>query len=275
MKNCWMIRVSRSRRDSRGRRISPGRAWFGRARAATRRAIAQAGHGGKSCADIYGADSVRVALAELFFDKCAYCEYPLARTDPNVEHYRPKASVAGVQGHLGYYWLSYDWRNLLPSCTLCNQPRRERRGWPHRGRLPTAGKADAFPLVDETQRAYAPSDDICRESPLLINPCIEDPGEHLTFDLVGGPVALSEKGRVSIEAYNLNSSRLNKQRRIVIERMLALLAMRKRARGIRNQACRKAFLKDIRQEIERLKRRSAPYAGAARAVTRYQAHAGT
>ena len=225
-------------------------------------------------ADIYGADEVRSALAELFFDKCAYCEYPLARTDPNVEHYRPKARVAKVQGHYGYYWLAYNWSNLLPSCTLCNQPRRERPEWPNPGRLPTAGKADAFPLVDEAKRAYVPSDDISRENPLLINPCTEDPGQHLTFDLFGGPVPLSEKGRVSIEVYNLDSARLNKQRSFVIEHMLTLATMRKRARGIKDPACRSEFLKEIRQQIERLTRRSAPYAGAARAVTRYQSRAG-
>ena len=41
-----------------------------------------------------GQTLVRVALGKLFFDKCGYCEYKLARTDLNIDHYRPKGRVA-------------------------------------------------------------------------------------------------------------------------------------------------------------------------------------
>ncbi len=69
----------------------------------------------------------------LFFGKCAYCEGALELIDGDVDHFRPKGAVSDQHGkpitidgdefreHQGYYWLAYDWRNLLPSCKTCNQ----------------------------------------------------------------------------------------------------------------------------------------------------------
>ena len=72
-----------------------------------------------------------------FFGKCAYCEsYIVDFQHGDIEHFRPKKGVTdendnvvfikdenGQQNpHPGYYWLAYDWTNLLLSCTACNQP---------------------------------------------------------------------------------------------------------------------------------------------------------
>src|SRR3954454_1457494 len=118
-----MIRTDRDRRDETGRWIRPDAAWFAAAAAATNRALAQ---GKTHVADrnIYAHEEVRKALEELFHRKCAYCEISTARVDWEVEHYRPKGRVAERQGHPGYYWLAYDWDNLFPSCTFCNQHRK-------------------------------------------------------------------------------------------------------------------------------------------------------
>ena len=77
------------------------------------------------------------ALLDLFNGKCAFCETPIREgMHGDVEHFRPKGGVIEEDGskakyldkkgverdHPGYYWLAYDWRNLLPSCQLCNQP---------------------------------------------------------------------------------------------------------------------------------------------------------
>src|SRR5690606_11272092 len=56
-------------------------------------------------------------LAKTYLNKCAYCER-LEKAD--IEHYRPKKSVLG-EAHDGYYWLCYEWTNLLPSCVKCNR----------------------------------------------------------------------------------------------------------------------------------------------------------
>ena len=255
-----MIKVNRGRRDERGRRISPGRKWFTRAKAARKQVIASArANRYKFDATVYASNSVRTALIELFFDKCAYCEYSLTRSEWNVEHYRPKASVAEARTHPGYYWLAYEWSNLLPSCTFCNQWRREPPVWPSATRSGGAGKADSFPLVHEARRAYSPSDDVSQEEPLLLNPAEEDPSKHVSFDPSGRPFGLTERGKRSIAAYNLDFRRLNIQRRVVIDRMVGLVERRNQARD----AAERKFLST---QISRETARTAEYAAVARAV---------
>src|SRR5688572_3095567 len=65
-----------------------------------------------------------------FYGKCAYCESKVITTSPDyVEHFRPKKGVNDINNvvitipsganqvpHPGYYWLSYNWENLLPTC---------------------------------------------------------------------------------------------------------------------------------------------------------------
>ena len=61
-------------------------------------------------------------LNHWYHGKCAYCEryYKL-----DVEHYRPKGAISDENGNplraTGYYWLGYEWSNLLPSCISCNR----------------------------------------------------------------------------------------------------------------------------------------------------------
>src|SRR5262249_38675962 len=75
-------------------------------------------------------------LIRLFNGKCAYCESKFTVSQPgDVEHFRPKGRVVddnfkpirvqhptkGEIEHPGYYWLAYEWKNLLPSCADCNR----------------------------------------------------------------------------------------------------------------------------------------------------------
>jgi hypothetical protein len=67
-----------------------------------------------------------------FRGKCAYCEQKIySDQHGDLDHFRPKGAVADenyepvmiavdgeVKDHPGYYWLCYNWKNLLPSCTL-------------------------------------------------------------------------------------------------------------------------------------------------------------
>ena len=63
--------------------------------------------------------TVREALKTIYKNKCAYCE-KLAH-QPKIDHHRPKGTVVGLPRTThGYYWLCYEWSNLLPCCTDCN-----------------------------------------------------------------------------------------------------------------------------------------------------------
>lgn len=117
---------------------------------------------------IYGHASVKEILIDAQHGKCCYCEQHVGE-DGDVEHFRPKGQVRQDKGSPiekpGYFWLAYEWTNLLLSCSACNQ------------RM----KGDLFPLQNPKSRAVSPRHPIAREKLLFINPATTDPAKHITF----------------------------------------------------------------------------------------------
>lgn len=162
-----------------------------------------------------------------FFGKCAYCEVRIKgnhRVD--VEHFRPKAEVTDENGrpvyllddegnvvldangvpvkHPGYYWLAYDWTNLLPACADCDQ----------------AWKRTRFPV--EGRHAQRP-EEVAQEEPLLIHPLsdreADDPSHHLLVDTETGVMCpRTPRGEACIEILGL------KRDPLVMDRWRACLA---------------------------------------------------
>lgn len=270
-----MIRVSRRSTDKTGKRISPGQGWFIKARKATRQIIARGGPGDTRFNEgIYAADSVRVAFDKLFHGKCAYCEFPLARVDVHVEHYRPKGAVYEAPSHPGYYWLAYDWSNLLPACPACNTKRREppHAGSPTRGQTAT-GKADQFPLADEADRATKPDDSLTAELRLIVDPTRDEPSRYLTFDMFGAPLAKGDsgslthvRGEATITICSLDQYLINRERSKVIRDMVCLIQLKRTLKSEPSSPTIRKLQLQVRNLIRR--KTSAPenFAGAARAV---------
>ena len=142
------------------------------------------------------------SLQQLFNGKCAYCESDIKATQTgDVEHYRPKQSSAPNEGplqHLYYAWLAYDWDNLLILCADCN-----RRRAVGNGKL--VGKGDGFPLKGKRARFLAGVAE-CRntEQPLLLDPCFDQPSQHLTCEATGLLRGRSDRGEATIEILGLN-----------------------------------------------------------------------
>ncbi len=185
---------------------------------------------------IYGHPSVKEALKRMQHNKCCFCEaYVPHISSGDVEHYRPKAGFRQQEdGELerpGYYWLAYDWENLLFCCELCN--RRHKR--------------NLFPLADPGRRARNHAGPIAQESPLFVNPAAEDPAQSISFhDEVPFPVDGSPRGAATIRALGLDRRELSEDRlehlqriRLVIK--LALLspdtADGRQARSLVERAC--------------------------------------
>jgi len=103
-------------------------------------------------------------------NKCAYCER-ICKAD--IEHYRPKKSIHN-EAHDGYYWLCYEWTNLIPSCVKCNRDGAKLTKFTIKGKrvkAPTffkgkkdldlnANKAQNSPLIDEKPNLLHPEIDI-------------------------------------------------------------------------------------------------------------------
>jgi uncharacterized protein (TIGR02646 family) len=224
----------------------------------------------------YKADSVKTALNTAFAFKCAYCESVYGATQPlDVEHFRPKSGFTDDGGKLvkpGYYWLAAKWRNLLPSCTDCNRPRRQQLP---DGSVLVSGKANQFPISDEDKRARKPGEEK-KEPRLLLHPALDDPRRHLEFDAEEGMVrpvvatsgGASRKGVKSIEVYALLRDglvRARKGRQKLIRKEIAV------ARGLAQALDQggpnpvlEPLLRDSLTMLRDYMAADAPYAGMAR-----------
>lgn len=156
---------------------------------------------------VYMDTSIRKALVKLFHGKCAYCESLIQHVEiGDLEHYRPKSSVIGADGthhpdH--YFWLANDWDNLLISCTRCN---RKHKNELLDGKYAISGKGDHFPILNEENRApiLTTGKALDNEGALILNPCEDEPADHLTFLEDGSVVSETKRGQVTIEILGLN-----------------------------------------------------------------------
>jgi hypothetical protein len=146
-----------------------------------------------------------------FHGKCAYCDQPITKphNQPgDVEHFRPKGRVmnedgtlvlvpdnGGTREHPGYYWLAYDWRNLLPSCNGCNRMQND----PNSETM--VGKGTVFPVRDF--RALCPGEET-REEPLLLHPVFDDPADHMEMDSTGVLAFRTDRGKATEGIFGLN-----------------------------------------------------------------------
>lgn len=104
--------------------------------------------------------------------KCCFCERRRdAKLEADVEHFRPKLKITNNPGHPGYWWLAYEWSNLLFSCKACN----------------SGHKKNHFPLVDEATRVTTKDKDLSSERPVFINPSFEDPADFIDYDWGSDP----------------------------------------------------------------------------------------
>jgi len=164
---------------------------------------------------VYRESEVKNALISLFKGKCAYCESTFLHVySGDVEHFRPKGQIEEVNPPKkpGYFWLAADWNNLLLSCRNCNQKLSHQIF--NSADKRTMGKMNQFPLSDLKRyiRVHNNANGINDEEQyrLLINPCIDDPEEHLEYGDQGVIKAkkdetgiASEKGSTSINVFVL------------------------------------------------------------------------
>lgn len=193
---------------------------------------------------VYRRSSIRKAFffsgGPPFYGKCVYCEMPVNLLAGDLDHFRPKQGITSAEDepifdlddegqprldaaglprrHPGYYWLAYDWRNLLPCCKECNQPNKigSRK----------IGKHNRFPV--EGRHARNPAE-VVAEKPLLINPASHDPADdpdlHFRVDTQRGLVAgRTPRGKACEEIFGLNHrGTLVEERRKAIHQVRYLL----------------------------------------------------
>ncbi len=200
-------------------------------------------------------------LKHIFHDRCAYCESPLEfdRYKGDAEHYRPKGSITWRDDlkkpkikarcvlpdgkeidHPGYFWLAYDWRNLVPACSACNSGKGKVDQFPVQhahllqldavalGPVPAVPSPDHETIeVPEKSKRYflGPLPLDLKEEPLLLNPLNpsgeRDPKRHLRYGVAGVVVAVddSQLGKNSMRVYQLEREQLRLRRQRAQEDM--------------------------------------------------------
>jgi len=174
-------------------------------------------------------------LENVFNNKCAYCETYITRAIPDTEHFRPKKQVRDkVSGsdrsvivkikdedgnelpHPGYFWLAYNWKNLLPSCHFCNRYEGKKDQFPALQHVAvTRLTADqikklSYQIIkqDGTEDIFylEPEDLDAREQRKLLHPYFDDPTEHLVFGMDGKVIAKQGSAMASetIRVFNLD-----------------------------------------------------------------------
>ena len=145
---------------------------------------------------------VQPALLSMFHGKCAYCESVISSTKAiHIDRFRPMvAANSDGKGSLHHYhWLAFEWENLYPACPACNRAKR-----------------NLFPVHGKRAKVGTPITSInSAEHSLLVDPCFDDPNEHLSFHSGGIVHGLTQKGQTTVEILNLNRFELLKERQRV------------------------------------------------------------
>jgi hypothetical protein len=193
------------------------------------------------------AEIKKFLLEHVFHQKCAYCETQTEQFYYEAEHYRPKGEVTididaalplrhvltedehGAQiQHPGYFWLAFDWMNLVPSCKSCNGPGGKMSQFPVQKnhillkRLKPEEVAALNPPPYPSQAwpgmYYLRTEQLDKlEEPLLLHPYMDkdnDPRKHIRFNFKGIEYAFnnSTKGHQSIKVFRLSKDTLRRKR---------------------------------------------------------------
>jgi uncharacterized protein (TIGR02646 family) len=117
---------------------------------------------------VYGDKEVKSQLIKDQHGKCCFCESKLLHiTAGDVEHFHPKMEARfqdKSDKQLGYFWLAYNWDNLMLACERCNR----------------VFKHIDFPLINIKRKAGVGKVEKTINT-LLINPYKENPIEHINF----------------------------------------------------------------------------------------------
>lgn len=148
--------------------------------------------------DCYAHDEVKKKLKTIYNRKCAYCDSKVGGTSYlHIEHYRPKSI---------YYWLAYDWDNLIYSCQICN-----------------VSKGTKFPTTNFNVINH--NGDYSQENPLILNPKNNDLIDFYKFD-IDGKISENnnkEESKITIKSCKLNRDDLIKDRKELLDNFIQIV----------------------------------------------------
>lgn len=158
----------------------------------------------------YKADDIKQKLAEIYHNKCAFCEQKIEQF--SVEHYRPKKKKDRGDGqhHDGYYWLAFSWDNLLLACPKCNTPKSTH--------FDIGGNRATFSNTDDEIKNINSLSSIydVQEQPQFVNPEKEEPEGNISFCKNGNISSTDDRYIYTIKRCDLNREYLCDSRRVIL-----------------------------------------------------------
>ncbi|MEZ9864704.1 hypothetical protein AB4353_16140 [Vibrio breoganii] len=128
--------------------------------------------------------------------KCWYSEAPVNEQCGQIEHFRPKKRLHGLEKgskHQGYWWLAFDWENYRLSSQVCNIRVTDYLS----GKK--VGKGSYFPLRDEGKRAASEGEEKFEDN-VLLDPCNNRDVRLISFCTESGkPLPTIEQARGGVE----------------------------------------------------------------------------
>jgi len=200
----------------------------------------------------YRSTNVKKRLVEIHHCKCCYCEKQFPAGILQVEHFRPKGGVRQtldqtVDDRPGYYWLAYEWSNLLLSCPVCNN---------------ATHKWTFFPLKNPTKRAWSHHYNLTQERAFFIDPSKQNPRRHIKFENEV-PVGQTRAGRITITGLGLDGPQLMEYRREKIAHLDIRLEYIEAARLLPSDPEVQAKAAEYRQYLESAKQPRAEFSSMA------------
>lgn len=161
---------------------------------------------------IFEDSGITETLFDLFERRCGYCEQALdGYSRPPLEHHRPLGVAQGKDGRTDqshYSWLAYEWDNMVAACEDCRK--RKQNLFYVEG---TRGPLNATIVQLRST-----------ENALFLDPCFDDPAEHLRFASDGTVRPSSPKGEETIALLSLNRRKLIDARHRALNTVVDLLA---------------------------------------------------
>ena len=208
-------------------------------------------------------------LGKLSQGKCWYSESRNPTADKNVDHFRPKNRVNEEDGHEGYWWKAFDWKNFRYSSQWCNQRRNDK------GSGTDGGKADHFPLCSSSFRAKLETDDESHEAPELLDPIDPEDWTLLGFRPNGESMPTASpktqdylRAEKSIWVYHLNCQELVNERRPLVVQIQRIVQELEQLRPRIKEPRSLQFYKTRQKELIRLIHKDSEYSSAALAYAR-------
>jgi len=152
--------------------------------------------------------SIKSELNRYYHNKCAFCETLLNDRFGNsyqftVEHFRPKSL---------YYWLGYEWTNLMPTCWACNEKKKNDFSLPdkrHKAEVPLVEIENGNSYID-LSKCNAHAAELKAENAYLLHPELENPMDFLQFDLQKIGYFMQDTAASPRAAYTINTCVLNR-----------------------------------------------------------------